>query len=283
MKKIIKTIDEKNGILQITTVDERFYAKPSLNQTTGLPEYQFIPSVSWICSYFPKGIAFFKWLAEKGWDESESIKMEAGEKGSKVHKATEEIDKGEKVSIDSKFINPTTEQLEELSFEEYHCLWTYTKWLEETKPTLLATEFNIFTPLYGGTIDRLFVIDGEVWLVDLKTGQNIFPSHVLQISAYKHGLEFNEEIMKKLKELGKTIDDIKLATLQLGYRKNKNGYKFTEQDDKYNIFLSVYELWKDENFGKSPAQKDYPLFLEYNHKKEEIKVAEVPSKKKPKV
>jgi hypothetical protein len=36
---------------------------------------------------YPKGIEYFKWLAEHGWDEAEQIKREAGTKGDKVHQA----------------------------------------------------------------------------------------------------------------------------------------------------------------------------------------------------
>jgi len=262
MKKQIKVINKKKGIVQITTIDERFYSKPIKNIKTGLPEFTFLPSVSWICGYYPKGIQFFKWLATKNWDEAEAIKNEAGEKGSKVHLATELIDAGKKVAIDSKIMNSNTEKEEEITFEEYHCLMTYVSWLKETKPKLISSEFNIFSDLYGGTVDRLFLIGDEIWLVDLKTSQNIWMSHILQISAYKNALQFDKEIVAKLKKLGKTVDDVKLATLQIGYRRNKNGYKFTEQKDKFELFKNVYEIWKDENGEKSPKQKDYPLWLE---------------------
>ena len=278
MKKIIKNVDEKKGIVQITTIDERFYSKPIRNVKTGLPEFMFIPSVSWICSYYPKGIQFWKWLATKNWDEAEAIKNEAGEKGSKVHTASELIDTGKKVSIDNKIMNYKTDKEEEITFEEYHCLMTYVSWLKEPKLNILvngkskpiypksikliASEFNIFSDTYAGTVDRLLLIDDDVWLVDLKTSQNIWMSHTLQVSAYKYALKFDKDIVVKLKKLGKTVDDVRIAILQIGYRGNKNGFKFTEQKDKYELFKNVYEIWKDENEEKSPKQRDYPLFLE---------------------
>ena len=33
-----------------------------------------------IAGHYPKGIAFYKWLAEKGWDESQALKSAAGDK-----------------------------------------------------------------------------------------------------------------------------------------------------------------------------------------------------------
>ena len=58
MKKDIITINEEKGIIQITTVDERWYSFQTNNKTTGLPEYRYLPSVTWITEYYPKGIAY---------------------------------------------------------------------------------------------------------------------------------------------------------------------------------------------------------------------------------
>ena len=53
MKKIVKTVDEKRGIVQFTCLDERHYFKPIQNATTGVPEITAVPSVTWIISYWP--------------------------------------------------------------------------------------------------------------------------------------------------------------------------------------------------------------------------------------
>ena len=63
MKIERRTVDAERGIVQITTSDSRWY----LVQKKDEPE-RYIPSVTWICSYYPTGIGFMKWLAEKGWD-----------------------------------------------------------------------------------------------------------------------------------------------------------------------------------------------------------------------
>ena len=39
MKKEIREVDQERGILQITTVDERFYARSVKNAESGLPCY----------------------------------------------------------------------------------------------------------------------------------------------------------------------------------------------------------------------------------------------------
>src|SRR5258706_2252693 len=102
MKKVIREVDEKRGIVQITVADERWYMKPVPNPETGIPEYTAVPSVTWIAGHWPKGVGFYKWLADKGWDEAEAVKHAAGDKGSRVHMAIEMILKGEEFRMDTK-------------------------------------------------------------------------------------------------------------------------------------------------------------------------------------
>ena len=113
MKKIIRTVDEARGILQVTTVDERWYVRSITDGSTGLPQYLYVPSVTWVAGHYPKGIEFYKWLASKGWDEAQAIKNAAGDKGSKVHYAITALLTGQKVDWrEAKFLNPSTEQEE---------------------------------------------------------------------------------------------------------------------------------------------------------------------------
>jgi len=265
MNKEIKTVDEKKGIIRITTSDERFYAIPSPDKITGLPsEYDFIPSVTWICSYFPKGVSFWKWLASKGWDEAEHIKQEAGEKGSKVHRAIERLIKGETIPMDLKLTDTNNENEEELSVEEYECLMAFTDWFNKVNPEIIAVEIITVNKeeKYAGTVDIVCRIDDQLYIIDIKTGQYIWPSYELQLSAYKHAINPEEY---KIKD----YENVKLAVLQVGYNRNKNRYKFTEINDKFDLFLATKQIWKNECENISPMQKDYPIELKLNIKKEE--------------
>lgn len=249
MKIQIKKVDEEKGIVQITTTDERWYEKDGV----------FVPSVTWIAGYYPKGIGFYKWLADKGWDEAEAIKAAAGDKGSKVHRAIEDILTGAEVKIDAQYMNPSTEKLEELTPQEYECVMSFVEWLKETNPEVISTEYNVFNERegYAGTVDMKLKIDGEVWLVDIKTSASIWPEYELQVSAYRHA---DPEVQR-------------VAVLQVGYRYNKTKkYKFTEIEDKYDLFLSAKKIWANECEGVVPLQKDYPLSLKWKHG-EAVKVA----------
>jgi hypothetical protein len=136
MKKIIRTTDEKRGIVQITTADERWYLKPSTDPVTQLPIYKPVPSSTWISNYWPKGIGYMRWLAEHGWDEAEAIKQAAGDKGSAVHAAIEMILNGLEFRIDTKVLdkNKSTEQepvMRELTYEELVCVGAFLNWKAE--------------------------------------------------------------------------------------------------------------------------------------------------------
>jgi hypothetical protein len=60
-------------------------------------------------------------------------------------------------------------------------------WLDESRAVVLASEFQCWnlTVGYAGTADLLVRMpQGEIWLVDLKTGKSIYGEHALQLIAY---------------------------------------------------------------------------------------------------
>ena len=251
MKKEIRVVNKEKRIIQVTTTDERWYIRQAEDKKTGLPIYEYIPSVTWIAGFYPKGIAFYKWLADKGWDEAEAIKSAAGDKGSKVHLAIADLIDGKTVKINDKYPNKTTEKDEELSLEEYECIMSFAEWFKKTKPEILEREFVVFndTQGYAGTVDLYCKIDGKEYVIDLKTSPYIWPEHELQISAYKHAF----------------TQPVNIAILQLGYQKNKiSKYKFTEIEDCFNVFLATKQIWTKGTEGVEPKQRDYPLEIKLN-------------------
>jgi len=256
MKKEIRVVDQQKGIVQITTQDERYYSIATTNANTGLPEYQFIPSVTWIAGYYPKGIAFYKWLADKGWDDSQALKVSAGARGSRVHKVTELLEDGCEFDISST-VESVDGTRQELDATELQAVNSFINWHTETKPKCLASEMTVFGDGYAGTIDRIYIIDGKVWILDLKTSKQVWEEMILQISAYSHAnIDF--------KSLGITEEqwaDRGLAILQIGYCLNKKGWKFNEVEDKYDLFQMAKAIWKNENPDDKPKQINIPLKL----------------------
>lgn len=259
MIKEIRTV--KDNVVQVTTVGERWYARPFVDPQTGLPtKYEFVPSVTWITSHFPKGIGYMKWLASTGWDEAQAIKQAAGDKGSKVHQAVADLLDGKTVKMDDRYVNRTTGQPEELSLDEYGCLMAFRDWWADAQPTLIAREFVVWGDGYAGTGDLFCSIPHpkttikEYWLLDLKSGQYVWPEHELQVSAYKRALP--EELVAPLGG-----EPVRLGILQVGYRANKRRWKLTEVEDQYDLFTAVKAIWAKETAGQEVLQRDYPLAL----------------------
>lgn len=261
MKKIIRDVDEARGIVQVTIVDERWYLKP-VKGAEGMPEIKAVPSVTWIAGKYPKGVPFYKWLAERGWDEAEAIKEAAGSKGSKIHAAIVDVLLGNPVRMDSKYINPKTDQLEELTLEECDAILSFVRWFVENKPEVIAYERPVFHDKlnYAGTIDFICKLGEKYWIVDFKTGQHVWPEYKLQLSAYKRAVA--DGYLSEVPALkGILAEQLNLAVLQVGYRMNKAGYKWNEIKDSFGLFMAAREIWEEEHGGEKPSKKDYPVVL----------------------
>lgn len=260
MQKEIKTVDERLGIIRITTLDERWYSKQEISKETGLPEVKFYPSATWIAGHYPKGVQFYKWLAQHGWDESQVIKETAGRRGTMVHKGTEILEAAGELPISTVFEDPDTGEPMNLTPDAIEGILSFKRWHDKTKPRLVANEMTVFGEDYAGTLDRIYEIEGRLWIVDLKTSQDVWEEHKLQISSYSHA----EIDLAKLGISEEKWAERGLAVLQLGYRRNKDGFKFTAIEDKYNLFRMARAIWENENPDAKPKQKDYPLTIKLN-------------------
>jgi len=270
--KEILTIDGKK-VYRITTPSERFYGKQIVNQETGLPEIIWLPSVTWIKSYWYKSPYLVKWIVDKGLTEAEAIRKEAGIKGDKIHQATEDIDRGLGVKIDASYLNKETGEMEELTAEECEAILSYRDYIDKEKPELLANEMTIFSKEgseeeYAGTLDRIFakgfVKDKvrQILIVDIKSGQSLYKDMTIQLSAYSQA----DIDYKKLGITDKEWENRKLVILQVGYNRNKNGWKETEVPDRYDLFKLAYQTWKEENPEAKPKQRDFPLVIQSDYR-----------------
>lgn len=277
MDKEVKEIitQDNKRIIRLTLPDERWYGRDVPDSITGIPQIQYKPSMTWICSYWPKGIEYYKWLSEHGWDEAEAIKKEAGNKGDKIHQACEIIDKQGKISATDKFMNKQKGELEDLNFDELEAIKSYQEWVDEVKPICLANEMTIFggneITEWAGTLDRIYKIGEQIWIVDLKSSNYIWTPYRIQVSGYSHAdIDY--------RSLGITDEEWKnrkLAILRLGYKYNKiKKYKFDEIEDLYDLFLVTCKIWKQENPDTKPKQRDFPLEIQSEWIKQQLVVKE---------
>jgi hypothetical protein len=260
MKKEFRVVTD--GHVQVTVADERWYSREGVNTVTGLPEIQFVPSVTWIAGHYPKGIGFYKWLADKGWDESQAIREAAGDKGSRVHHAIVDLLDGHSVPMEAKYA-AGDEPAQELSLEEYDCLRTFADWWAACEPETLAREVTVFNEEYhyAGTLDWVGMLHKPPkglshgpWLLDWKTSKDVWPEHELQVSGYAHC-----DWLRELEARVSNFTAWHLGILQVGYRRNKAGWKLTEVPDQFPLFLAARQIWQHESGSVAPLRKDYPL------------------------
>ena len=242
--------DVTGDVVRVTTEDERWYIRPTKGKR-GIPEIKYLPSITWIASCYPKGIEFYKWLASTGWDEAKAIKESAGARGSKVHAAIEKLLKEGAFSFNDKVLNPNTGQEEELNADEYWCVMTFLNWYKHYEPRIIAVEESFFDESLGvaGTIDiRCQMPNGRLAIVDVKTSKEIRKDYIIQLTGHKLAYDNPDE-------------DHDIYTLQVGYKRNKTGYKFTQLEPSKELFDLAYAFWKQEFGEEKPLQREFPIKL----------------------
>lgn len=143
--------------------------------------------------------------------------------GTAVHACTEYYDEG---VLDWDSVDP----------EWLPYVNAYLKWREDTNPKILRVEDRLGCIKYAGTLDRICEINGQKWVVDLKTTSAIHPHVGIQLAAYVALAE---------KFYGGTY---RRAALQLRGDGTYKVYEFSSYKDEtcFNALLGIYH-WKVEH------------------------------------
>lgn len=253
---MITTINNKNYHIdipgnRITFLDSRFYFSES-----GKP----VPSVTCILESFPKTADYYAWLKKMG-EDADTIRDEAGKRGSKVHELTEHYDNGLEVSLIGEGDRV------DMSMHEWSMFEKYVEFSQRFPHENAAIEMNIVSERlgYAGTLDRIKLLNGKRILVDIKTSNAIYESYWLQLAAYRN----------LLLHAGTEVDDV--AILWLNSKTRTDGKKdqiqgkgwqlclrsHDEQDKDLKLFNHTHALWLAQNEGMVPRQVSYQL----THKK----------------
>ena len=233
-KKIIKK--QYNRILeisedaqQITLPDSRYYRRHG----------KYYPSITYILSYYPKGKYFEDWLKKVGYS-SEHIVKKAAEEGTQVHEMVEAYLLGEELNFLNQWSKP-----------QYHPdVWKmflrFVEWWEEYNPTLIETEVHLFSDelKVAGTCDLVCEINNELWVIDLKTSNNLQTTYELQTAVYAKCYE--ECFGKKVDRLG--ILWLKSSKIKMSKEKMQGkGWEMFEssrsQEENIDIFKTVKKLF----------------------------------------
>lgn len=110
------------------------------------------------------------WLKRSPFRETDK----AATKGSDIHAWAEAHVLGQPIAAPSEEIAATCDQ-----FKAFIADW---------QPTFEASEVTVYNREYGyaGTLDTLVRLDGQLYLVDFKTGKGVYGEVALQLAAYRH-------------------------------------------------------------------------------------------------
>jgi hypothetical protein len=242
-------LEFKPDLQQINFLNSRVYKRD---------EDVFYPSVTTILQYMPKNKFFDNWLKDVG-HNADLILRKAGREGTQVHEASEALVKGEQVDWIDDYGNAKYSQLVWEMIIKFYDFWT------THKPELISTEEFVFsdTYKYAGTADLVVKMDGETWLLDIKTSNSLHRAYDLQLAAYAKAIEEVKGI--KIDRTG--IIWLKASTRSSSKKTGSyqgKGWQIKVIDNidyNFDLFQTIYKLYTLDNPTTKPIYNNYPTSL----------------------
>ena len=238
------TEEKTKEIKQINSYefDERFYRKVVDKVDV------FAPSVTYVLgAAYPIGYGLLQWKGDVGNKRADEIMTEAGDDGSFVHDAIDQLINGKKIlshDIELRF-SPKR------SLKIKRCLKSFMDWVEEYKPEFISNEYIVWNEKenYAGTVDLYCKIGEDNYFVDFKTSKSIHIQHKVQVVAYSAADK----------------REGKCAILHLGNTTKKRYSWLVAKDEdvpKYwDQFLKTNSLFKTLNPNAHPTNETYPEYF----------------------
>ena len=228
---------------QITLPDSRYYRRNG----------KYYPSVTYVLGYYPKGKFFENWLKQVGFSADYIVKK-AAEEGTQVHELAEAYLNGEELNFLDERGRP------QYNPDVWQMFLRFVEFWETHKPTLIETEVHLFSDelKIAGTCDLIVEINGELWLLDLKTSNQLQTVYELQTAVY--GQCYEECFGKKIDRYG----ILWLKSSKRGSKKDKmqgKGWEIVESsrsfEENIDIFKTVKRLFDLENPTHSPVFTEF--------------------------
>jgi hypothetical protein len=238
-----RILEISNDHKQITLPDSRYYRRNG----------KFYPSITFVLQIYPKGKQFENWLKQVGF-ASEYIVKKAAEDGTKVHELAEKYLLGEELSFLNKHGQPQYDS------DVWQMFLKFVEFWETVKPKLVETEVHLFSDelQVAGTCDLIVEINGELWLLDIKTSNQIHSTYELQTSVYSQC--YKECYDKEIQRQG----ILWLKSTKRGPKKDKmqgKGWEIVEsersQEENLEIFKIVKRLFDIENPDAAPVYESF--------------------------
>jgi len=187
--------DKKNqpkaSIEKRYTIDKRVYHIIEKKADGFKEDFEaFYPSVTSIADATePKNPFLEQFKAEevqsKGIDGARFALYMAAERGTSVHKAIEDYNRGLDLHWYSK---EEGDEMEKKNFDDFEWkrICNYMEWHAESAPEFIELETELYSKEWGyaGTVDAIAKIGGNLVICDWKSGKDVYDKYRLQIAAY---------------------------------------------------------------------------------------------------
>lgn len=176
-----------------------------------------------------------RFMAREIYDQTRQQDMDkAADRGTKIHKATEVLDKYRAAEVDDEYI-------------EY--LKAYMAFCKEYKPSWEKIECPVNNEkLYAGTIDRYGMIGEQKVLLDIKSTATISPAHRALYTAAQNLYRM------ALEKLGLRVDAIWI--LQLKKDGTYKIYQLEVQDELANACIALHQALKKRTRARKENTDD---------------------------
>jgi hypothetical protein len=229
-----------------------------------------------------------KWRGDIGNREADMRMFEAGERGTRIHHAWYTLTTGGAV-IFNPWQRPNYLQEDILKLQDENCgnvaviqyqdemidIWKLQRWVEIVKPKFLGSEMTVYSlkNREAGTMDNLMEIqpgeyaingktplklDGGIYVLDLKTGNNVDDDAYMQTADYAY---CKEEMNPEIKIAG-TIILHTGSQVRTGIEGLATLVHNREEIDKdYQDFRHAAALWERKNASAKPKVFEFPSLL----------------------
>ena len=154
------------------------------------------------------------------------------------------------------------ERKENYTLDEWIMVLKFVDFYKTYKPETIAVELSLVSQElgFGGTLDYVCRINGQVWYIDWKSGGSVYKSNKLQAAAYQRlwAMKTKPYIEKMgcmhLRASTKGPD-------KTGKQIQGEGWKLEEVEDPdhlFKLFEHTHEIWKEENPNPKPKNMVYP-------------------------
>lgn len=252
-KSVKRILDVDKEAKQINFLDKRYYTRNK----------EYYPSITTILAFYPKGKFFEEWLKDVGHNAT-FIAQRSADEGTQTHSLIERYLNGEELS----FLDSNDKLI--CSFNVWNMFLRFVDFWTTYKPKLLESEIHLFSDKYkiAGTCDLVIELNGEIWLIDLKTSNSLHTSYDLQVAAYAQC--WNETFEQKIAHTGILwLKSNKHKPSKIEKKIQGKGWELFVSPrsikQNWSLFKIIHKLYKIENPKENPYETSFKYVVKMDN------------------